>query len=226
MNDTTLVTEVFSSALRPASPPRDTMMLSPGELTIMFQSEGFTPKIAETFVNDPTLSMMLWHFSFLSFSIQHLEMNVERHWQELEDIFGPLNCQKWFCEHMEPLITTYRRQNMGIWNHPYSCTLSPITTPSNPESHHPPSSNKPRPLHWLVVCKPQFQNVRFVGSPSVLLPTNNNSYHTAPENFTEINLNNFLMQQPSNEKGPLIGWLLKTTPPGMQENPINIDRLP
>ena len=79
MNDTTLATEVFPSALQPASPPCDTMMLSPGELSIMFQSEGFTPKVADAFANDPHLSMTLQHFSFLSFSIQHLEMNAERH---------------------------------------------------------------------------------------------------------------------------------------------------
>ena len=66
-------------------------MLSPGELAIMFQSEGFTPKVTDTFANDPHLSMTLQHFSFLLFSIQHLEMNAERHRQELEDIFGPLN---------------------------------------------------------------------------------------------------------------------------------------
>ena len=66
------------------------MMLSPGELSIMFQSEGFAPKVTDT-IDDPHLSMTLRHFSFLSFSIQHLEMNAERHRQELEDIFGPLS---------------------------------------------------------------------------------------------------------------------------------------
>ena len=67
------------------------MMLFPGELAIMFQSEGFAPKVTQAFINDPTLSMMLRHFSFLSFSIQHLEMNIERHQWELEGIFDPLN---------------------------------------------------------------------------------------------------------------------------------------
>ena len=205
MNDTTLATEVFSSAPQLTSPPHDMMMLSPGELTIMFQSEGFTPKVTQAFVDDPTLSMMLQHFSFLSFSIQHLEMNIERHQQELEGIFDPLNRQRQFHKHMEPLVTAYRCQNRGTQNHPYSHTPSPITTPSDPESHHPPSSNKPRPIHQLVVCKPQFQNVRFVGLPSMSLPTENTSYHTAPKKSTEINLNNFLMQQPSNERGPSIG---------------------
>ena len=94
-------------------PPRDTMMLSPGELTIMFQSEGFAPKVADTFTDNPHLSMTLQHFSFLSFSIQHLEMNAERHRQELEDIFGPLSHRKRFCERMAPLITAYRQQKMG-----------------------------------------------------------------------------------------------------------------
>ena len=108
MNATTLATEVFPSAPRPASPPHDMMMLSPGELSIMFQSEGFTLKVADTFADDPHLSMTLRHFSFLLFSIQHLEMNAERHRQELEDIFGSLNHQKQFCEQMTPLITAYR----------------------------------------------------------------------------------------------------------------------
>ena len=58
------------------------------------------------------------------------------------------------------------------------------------------------------------------------LPTENTSYHTAHEESTEINPNNFLMQQPSNEKGPPIGRLQKTTPPGTQENPINVDKIP
>ena len=89
------------------------MMLSPGELSIMFQSEGFAPKVADTFTDDPHLSMTLQHFSFLLFSIQHLEMNTERHRQELEDIFGLLSCRKQFRERMAPLITAYRRQNMG-----------------------------------------------------------------------------------------------------------------
>ena len=145
MKDTTLATEVFSSVPRPASPPRNTMMLSPGELSIMFQSEGFAPKVANTFTDDPHLSMTLRHFSFLLFSIQHLEMNTERHRQELEDIFGPLSRRKRFRERMATLITAYRRQNMGTRNHPYSRTPSPITTPSDPESHHPPSSDESKP---------------------------------------------------------------------------------
>ena len=106
MNDTTLATEVFPSVPRPASPPRVTMMLSPGELSIMFQSEGFAPKVADAFVDDPHLSMTLQHFSFLSFSIQHLKMNAERHRQELEQIFGPLSHQKQFPKQMAPLITS------------------------------------------------------------------------------------------------------------------------
>ena len=58
------------------------------------------------------------------------------------------------------------------------------------------------------------------------LPTANTSYHTAPEESTEIDPNNFIMQQPSNEMGPPIAQLLKTTPPGSQENPIDVDKLP
>ena len=95
MNDTTLATEVLPSVPQPTSPPRDTMMLSPGELAVMFQTDGFAPKVTQAFVDDPHLSMMLQHFSFLSFSIQHLKMNVERHRQEQEEIFGPLmRCQR------------------------------------------------------------------------------------------------------------------------------------
>ena len=227
MNDTTLVTEVFSSVLRPTLPPHDMMMLSPGELSIMFQTNDFAPQVAQAFIDNPTLSMTLQHFSFLSFSIQHLEMNVKRHWQEQEDIFGPLMCRWRFCERMEPLITTYRQQARATWNHPYSCTPSPITTPSDPESHHPPSgsSDEPRLIHWPITHKPRFKNVRFVGPLSMSLPMGNTSYHTAPEESTKIDPNNFLMQQPSNEKGPLIRWLQKTTPLGTQENPINIDRI-
>ena len=74
----------------------------------MFQSEGFAPKVTDTFADNPHLSMTLQHFSFLSFSIQHLEMNAKRHRQELEDIFGPLNRRKRFHEQMTPLITAYR----------------------------------------------------------------------------------------------------------------------
>ena len=111
MNYTTLATEVlFSSTLQPTSPLHDTMMLSPGELAIMFQTNDFAPQVPQAFVNDPTLSMMLQHFSFLSFSIQHLEMNVERHQQEQEDIFSPLMWHRQFHERMEPLITAYRCQ--------------------------------------------------------------------------------------------------------------------
>ena len=141
MNDTTLVTEVFSSAPRPTSPPQNTMMLSPGELAIMFQTEDFAHQIATAFDDDPTASMTLQHFCFLSFSIQQLEFNVERHRQEQEAIFGPLNRQQQFHEWMEPLLNDYRRHARR--NHPYSRTPSPITTPSDPESHHPPLSDEP-----------------------------------------------------------------------------------
>ena len=73
-------------------------MLSPGELSVMFQSEGFAPKVADAFADDPHLSMTLRHYSFSSFPIQHLEMNAERHRQELEDIFGPLSRRTRFRE--------------------------------------------------------------------------------------------------------------------------------
>ena len=79
--DTTLATEVFSSAPQLTSPPHDMMMLSPGELTIMFQSENFAHQVTQAFINDSTTSMTLQHFSFLSFSIQHPELNIERHCQ-------------------------------------------------------------------------------------------------------------------------------------------------
>ena len=58
------------------------------------------------------------------------------------------------------------------------------------------------------------------------LPMENTSYHTVPENPTKIDPNNFLMQQPSNKKGPSIRRLQKTTPPGTQGNPINVDKIP
>ena len=114
---------------------------------------------------------------------------------------------------------------MGTRNHPYSHTPSPITTLSDPESHHPPSSDESKPPHQPIVRKPRFQNVRFVEPLSMKLPTENTSYHTAREESTEIDPNNFLMQQPSNEKGPPIGRLHKTTLPGSEENPIDIDKI-
>ena len=52
------------------------------------------------------------------------------------------------------------------------------------------------------------------------------SYRTTPEGPTKINLNNFLMKQPSNKRGLSIRWLQKTTPPGTQGNLINIDKMP
>ena len=115
---------------------------------------------------------------------------------------------------------------MGTQNHPYSHTPSPITTPSDPESHHPPSSDESKPPHQPIVQKPRFQNVRFVEPLSMKLPTENTSYHTAREESTEIDPNKFLMQQPSNEKGPPIRRLHKTTPPGTEENPIDVDKIP
>ena len=175
MNDTTIATEVLSSVPQTTSPPHNMMMLSPGELAILFQTRNFAHQVAQTFVNDPTTSMMLQHFSFLSFLIQHLELNIERHQQEQEDIFGPLVHQQQFCKQMEPLDTAYRRQARATRNHPYSHTPSPISTPSDPDSHHPPSSDEPRLIHQPITCKPWFQNVRFVGPPSMSLPTGNTS---------------------------------------------------
>ena len=123
---------------------------------------------------------------------------------------------------MEPLVTGYRKAHR---HHPYSHTPSPVTTPSDSESRHPPSSEEPRPPRRPIVWKPRFQNVRFIATPSVKLPTEDTSYHTAPENITEIDPNNFLVQQPSNEKGPPIGQLQKTTPPGTRENPIDVEKI-
>ena len=221
-HDTTLATEVFSSAPWLTSPPCDMMMLLPGELAIMFQTENFTHQVAQAFINDPTTSTMLQHFSFLSFSIQHLELNIERHRQEQESIFGPLIHQRRFRECMEPLVTAYGHQTRATRNHPYSHTPSPISTPSDPHSHDPPSNDKPRP----VTCWEWFRNIRFVGPPSMSLPTGNTSYHTAPEGPTKIDLNNFLMQQSPNKMGLPIRQLQRTTLPGTQENLINVDRIP
>ena len=207
--NTTLVTGVQPPAPWPTSPPQNTMMLSPGELAIMFQTGNFAHQITQAFDDNSTTSMTLWHFCFLSFSIQQLEFNVEWHWQEQEGIFSPLVHHQQFHKQMEPLVAAYRRQARTTWNHPYSCTPSPISTPSNPQSHDPPSSDEPQP----ITCQAQFQNVRFVGSPSMSLPTRNTSYHTAPEGPTKIDLNNFLMQQPPNKMGPPIRRGLYSPPP-------------
>ena len=57
--DTTLVTEVQPPVLQPTSPPQETMMLSAGELIIMFQTGSFTHQIAQAFDDDSTASMTL-----------------------------------------------------------------------------------------------------------------------------------------------------------------------
>ena len=79
MHNTIVATEALPSAPQPTSPPHDAMMLSPGELSIIFQTGDFTQQIALAFNDNPTASMMLQHFCFMSFSIQQLEFNVERH---------------------------------------------------------------------------------------------------------------------------------------------------
>ena len=162
------------------------IILSPGELAIMFQTGDFAQQIALAFNNNPTTSMTLWHFCFMSFSIQQLKFNVERHWQEQEGIFGPLI----FHKQMEPLIATYRWQARATRNHPYSYTPSPISTHSNQPSHDHPLSDEAK----LITCRAWFQNIRFPKSPSMSLSTKSMSYHIIPEESTKINPNNFLMQ--------------------------------
>ena len=153
--------------------------------------------------------MTLRSYVFIALTIQSLEQNLEQHQREQEILFSSLNHSQLVRSRLEPLVTDHRRAHR---HHPYSHTPSPVTTPSDSESHHPPSSDEPRPPHRPITRKLRFQNVRFVGRPS--LPTRDSSYHTAPEESTEINPNNFLMQQPSNERGPPIGQLQKMAPLG------------
>ena len=212
--DTTLVTGVQPPVPQPTSPPQDTMMLSPGELAIMFQTGNFAHQIAQAFNDNSTASMMLRHFCFLSFLIQQLEFNIERHQQEQEGMFGPLICHWLFHKWMEPLIAAYRHQARVTWNHPYSCTPSPISTLSDPQSHDPSSSNEPQPMTYQA----WFQNVRFVETSSMLLPMKSTSYYTAlkdPPRSTQItsscsNLPTKLDCQLGNYRRPLLQGCKRT----------------
>ena len=74
MHDTTLATGVQPPAPQPTSPPHDTLMLSPGELTIMFQTKDFSHQIALAFNNDPTTFMTLQHWNSGAWPLGHVPL--------------------------------------------------------------------------------------------------------------------------------------------------------
>ena len=63
----------------PTLPAYDNMMLSPGELSLMFEDRDFPQRAADAFLDEPAIGMTLRSYAFIALTIRSLERNLERH---------------------------------------------------------------------------------------------------------------------------------------------------
>ena len=75
----------------PTLPAYDNMMLSPGELSLMFEDRDFPQQAANAFLDEPAVGMTLRSYAFIALTIWSLEQNLERHRREQEILFSSLN---------------------------------------------------------------------------------------------------------------------------------------
>ena len=122
----------------PPTPPRH-MMLSSAELSLMMNHPDMPTQLSTTFNDDPTITMALRYYCFMSHSIERLEEDLERHRREQSTVFDNLIRRQRFRDRITPVVQNYRRQNMRPRFHPYNRTPSPVPTPSNSDSDEPPS---------------------------------------------------------------------------------------
>ena len=140
------------------------MNLSPFELARVVTNPHLLPHIADSFETDPLMTAILWHYAFLSDTIDKLEQNLEWHRQEQEFTFSILNTDQDFLTQIELMVKRFRRQPRTK-HHPYMRSPSPPLTPSDDNSINPPttvpslpetalarlpSSNTSRPVQLLM----------------------------------------------------------------------------
>ena len=75
----------------PTLPAYDNMMLTPGELSLMFEDREFPQQTVDAFPDEPAVVMTLQSYAFIALTIRSLERNLERHRREQEILFSSLN---------------------------------------------------------------------------------------------------------------------------------------
>lgn len=121
------------------------------ELAQMLLDERTQLELAEAFEGEPTALWTLRHFHFISDTIERLEHVIEQHRREQLSVFDYLADSLHFQDTIHPVIHEHRRRQL-----PTPPVLSPISTPSDPESHDPPSEtpnssptdSESTLLHW------------------------------------------------------------------------------
>ena len=61
----------------PTLPPYDNMMLSPGELSLMFEDREFPQQTVDAFPDEPAVAMTLRSYAFIALTIRSLERSLE-----------------------------------------------------------------------------------------------------------------------------------------------------
>ena len=109
--------------------------VSPYELSRMVLEPGMAHVTSIAFANMPTSLAFLCHYCFVSQNIEQLQLDLERHRIECDDIFRGLNKNATFRAALHPVITEYcqRRQHQS----PPPSPTSPSSLELQPESLPP-----------------------------------------------------------------------------------------
>ena len=90
--------------------PTSEPILSRDELSHLILEPDMLPHLARTFAPNPTSVVTLRHYQFLSQSIDQLELDLERHRQEQQEMFSYLMETNIFRTKIQPILKRYRRK--------------------------------------------------------------------------------------------------------------------
>lgn len=185
--------------------------------------------VARRFAQNSASTAILRYYKFLSFSIEHLEQELERYHQEREVLYDHLFENQTFRTRIRPLVDEFRHRQAQVRHgfHPYGRpTSSPAPTPSNnrpaiDDSHSQPSSSPTDDNVRAFIPSPidPLSHEGIQGRASVRLHDQSDNDHSLSSYYTAIH------NEPGSKKSPII--ILddeEEEGEGCEEGPENPDR--
>ena len=155
------------------------LQLSPKELAKFLLIPLVPEQVAPLFQHQPSFTLGLRNFLFISQTITNLERELERQLREQHILFDSMQ-DSGLEPIIEPLIQKHRRERYPRRNHPYSrptCTTKSPSPPSHSskETYYPPTSPSSRIVNDLLQPSPSIIDINKSESLSL------SSFHSCNE---------------------------------------------
>jgi hypothetical protein len=142
-----------SSSSSVSSSALPSILPDPNELSDLILDDPMVELLNQTFSDDFTAAAHLRHYSFISLSLKRLQTEINRHYEEQQELFEHMMNNEDFRDKLQPIVRARRRRINA--NHPHHRrSVSPhVLTPLPPPSYSP-STSQPSTIDGLPNVNP------------------------------------------------------------------------